>query len=771
MGSFLSPHKTACAQWNEIVHYVSFFILIFIIASAVINRNRKWLTTLSVFLLGMLAPTAISVFYNEEQMGHLLFNSATSELRLFSNNQTLCDSKYVGHDLPIVDGIFVGRDEEVTKVINMMNMVHIVGIHGPPGFGKSLLAIHVGYEMIKSGAIVRYIDALDKFSHLRSVDSMSVNLDSSYMYDQDRQQTGSTGRQLQKHGGHALSHLFPADMEFFDESDTLIRQLLIWSKTIHCRTVLILDNCNELLNNERTKETLIQLIRRMIENSCGNLFIIVTSRQKLILLDDFDSIVVKELSSNASIQLLSHLAPNVTEEDAKLVFSVIEGCPLALKVIGKVLHYHQDRVTSLLKDELQNHPLKVLDKATSQKERFRVVMNSVFDHLSTSKLRDCGYCVSLIPGSFDYQAGSHVIIPHSVECIQELSEQSLLEEYHLANQSRYKMHRLIREYFKEMDNSSHYFKQIILHFEDRYCEYFTQYLLNFATKLRQQSLSEYDQFAFLSEIHNINHFLQLLLSRTNHLSARELEVLAFAMSQDLVSTSTIIRTQLLYILLGKVNDICDMLSPEKCGEIFSMIIQRLYQQCKCRTIKEYFKQIADMWIPCMDIFQCHTVSEIHQHDEILSQLPKHEKAFVSRLHRLYCGKGYRVYHYLFPHETGAIFVCSWYYMSLYWILAEGVKDRLSDAADVLFPLVHFIYYTGIERNDELMVWMTVYFPGLIQILVKIMIFSKSVLLRIVCGNSFDRLVQKKYCCTFIAMSVFLSYLEIFVFWNLVPYCY
>ena len=741
-------------------------VLSFFVVWYFVIRNCKLLTVVGSIALTMFTPTAISVLYNEQE-NNSYFCSETN-LKPFSINQTLCDSNYVPHDLPTFSGIFVGREENLTQIINMMNTVHIVGVHGPPGFGKSLLSIHIGYEMINRGVTVRYIDVFDRFSHLKS---LSTNLDSDY-YSQSKQQSQSGSSQVMKHGEVSHYHI---KEESIDRSNIIIRQLLIWSKSINCNTLLILDNCNEVLNDERTKEAFVQLVQTMIENSHGNLFIIITSRQKLLILDDFDSLVVNELSSSASVELLLYLAPNITKEDAKFIAHLIEGCPLALKVIGKLLHTHEDRITDLLKHELQKHPLRVLDKATLQRERFRAIMNSVFNHSSTFELRDCGYYISLMPGSFDFQAGRE-IIRNSVQCIQNLLEQSLLEEYHFANQTRYKMHRLIREYFKEMSNSSHYYSQFITHFKEQFCEYFTEYLLKFAIKHREQIVSEYDEFVYISEVHNVHYTLQLLLSKINdsELSTMELKVLAFAIGQELISTSTIISTQLVPILIGKLNDVCSMLSSDKCGEIFSLIIQRLYQECRCRTVKEYFKQVTDMRTPCMDIFQCHTVSEIYEHDIILSQLPQHEKAFLSRLKRLHCGTGYRIYHYLCPNFIGPEIICFVFYHSLYEILSEG-KMGASDLAFyifiMLYHLVHFVYYTGIERNDELMVWLTIYFPALVQILLRILLFLVSILFRVVCGNSLDRLLQQKYCVPFVMISLAMSYSEVVIFWNLVPYCY
>ena len=728
------------------------------------------------FLFGIIAPTAVSVLYSEvlelrNDSRQILIQSETSKLQLFSVNQTPCESHYVFHDLPFLNNshTFIGREDEMLKVINMLNTVHIVGIHGAPGFGKSVLAIHIGYKMIDQRARVRYVDAIDKFSHLVSkeyAESFSTN-------DNDKQQVVSS--EMQMYGKHSLA--ISGVQEFNEMGDTAVRELLAWSKSIYCHSILILDNCNEILSNQKTKQTFITLVEKMVLNSHGNLSVIITSRQKLIFLDDFDSLVVSDLSKNASLELLFKLAPNITTEDAEFVFASVEGCPLALKVVGRVLHSHGDIFSQLLRDELQTNLMRFLDQASSQKERFQVIMNLVFDHLAN--LKGCAYYVSLMPGSFDYEAGSN-IIPYSMECIQGLLEQSLLEQYNFANQSRYKMHKLIREYLKHKGNSTTisrvYFNSIISNFEEVFCSYFTQYIVHYANKVRDHIVSEFDEFQYMSESHNIHYLLQILLSRTDHLTTPELKALAFAIDQNLISINEIIKSQLFYLLIGEVRNVCDVLNSETCGKLFSQIIQRLYKECSCKTVMEYFRQMINMQVPCMDLFQCQTVLQINEHEEVLLQLPKLEKAFISRLSRLHCGTEYRVYHYLFT-PMHAISFCMFSYITLvYWTLAEGIRaggvlDLMCEPAPILYPLIHFIYYTSFKRSDEKMVWMTVYFPALVQILFKLILYLVSIFFRIICGSSLNRLIYYRYRILFLAISLGLSCFEVFIFWNLVPYCY
>ena len=65
------------------------------------------------------------------------------------------------HNLPWFPPPFIGRDENVSHITNMLLLdPRICGVHitGAPAIGKSHLAVHVGYELVGHGVNIRYID-------------------------------------------------------------------------------------------------------------------------------------------------------------------------------------------------------------------------------------------------------------------------------------------------------------------------------------------------------------------------------------------------------------------------------------------------------------------------------------------------------------------------------------------------------------------------------------------------------------------------------------
>ena len=56
------------------------------------------------------------------------------------------------------------------------NDIDIISINGPPAFGKSSLAIHVGYSALRSGMNIYYIDVSESPQMFKETRSTEVSL-------------------------------------------------------------------------------------------------------------------------------------------------------------------------------------------------------------------------------------------------------------------------------------------------------------------------------------------------------------------------------------------------------------------------------------------------------------------------------------------------------------------------------------------------------------------------------------------------------------------
>ena len=91
-------------------------------------------------------------------------------------------------------------------------------INGPPAFGKSALAIHVGHSMLQTNIEVVYLDVSES-SLFRQSDSKAVHSDV---------------------------------LSFSVETDNIVKSgLIVWVKSLRRTTLLILDNLDSALEQNR----------------------------------------------------------------------------------------------------------------------------------------------------------------------------------------------------------------------------------------------------------------------------------------------------------------------------------------------------------------------------------------------------------------------------------------------------------------------------------------------------------------------------------------
>ena len=709
-------------------------------------------------------------------------SSVATDLARLSNlvNKSRCDS--VSHDLPIMNSHFIGREVEMAMILQQINIAHIINVNGAPGFGKSLLAIHTGYQMVQRGSTVRYIDAADKFTACKFDITESTPTHSQEL--EQTTQASNTFSLIQK-SQSAIMKKTPFKNEWKKEStDTILKDLLAWSKALYCPTMLILDNCDDLIYSDTTQESLIQLMKQMIQNSKNQLHIIVTSRQQLYILDDFESLVIKELTKVASVNLLQLLAPNISADHSEVVASLIEGCPLALKVVGMLLHKQEDRLTEILQEELLKHPIKVLNKTSIQKERFGAIMDVVYKQLGS--MQECGYYISLFPGSFSHQAGTEVI-PMS-HCLDTFERQSLFDKYSVGNpenqtqnhQTRYKMHRLIREYFREK-NTTNTHKDLQQDFEDRYCKYFADYIYK-----SMEEISEEQQYFYSLETHNIHHFLHLLLRKSVH-STKELTILAHAVGEKLLSVNLV--QSLFRQMMEAIRDICHdtiIIRHRKCGELFSFIISQLYHECKCKNTYDYITQVLSC--RCMDLFKCTTVAEINQHPHIRARLNKQVKNFLFRLNEYHCESllGMKSSIRSLAFHT-ILSLCE--FLLFMWFIFEFFTYRSWLIVILSARLAFMLYYIFHALNREWMEWLTDYFPLFVLQLKKLVMYVLLILYLCLCTRYIFKLYRfiplliqgtlaQLYHLTVDDYHIYLFMLiigadqifDIFIFFRFVPVC-
>ena len=110
------------------------------------------------------AQNYASIFYSGLVVAAVLVVVVMSVLILYNFDGIIHTFKVQrqSRTLPYLSKNFVGRENELQDMIKTMNFssdeVRVLNIIGPPGFGKSTLAIHLGHKLIDLGVGVHYIN-------------------------------------------------------------------------------------------------------------------------------------------------------------------------------------------------------------------------------------------------------------------------------------------------------------------------------------------------------------------------------------------------------------------------------------------------------------------------------------------------------------------------------------------------------------------------------------------------------------------------------------
>ena len=472
----------------------------------------------------------------------------------------------------MISGPFVGRQRDVESVTAKLHYssTHIINIHGPPAFGKSTLAIRIGYKLVAIDISVRYIDTLEHGQLQLAVSHTSASTDS--------KQTG-----LKKHTGQ--NERQGSNRHAYD--------LLNWAQNLQNDTVLILDNCDGILNS-RLRDSFINLIKKLPSDK---LKLIVTSQERLFLLDGFESWPVSKLDAKASEELLEQIVHNISSSDVIALAASVGGCPLALKVIGMLVNISGEEFVPSLVEQLNNNPILTLDKVSDKNARFKVVMDTAFSYLD-GNLQNTGRYLCFFPGSFDSKAALFVVKPYNkLNHIENLVRHSLLEQYFNDGERRYKMHKLIREYFRRK-NGAEMYKQ---HFGKRFRLHYSDFFINYTRLRNLNETSEREEHLFFTEQHNIDYLIQSFQSLPlQDYSSIELSTLTLAISEKWIPLEVhVLEGFVERLTITEMKKVCRRFtSYDDCTKLYLDILDRIYTE-KC-------------FMPCYSNFGC-VLKQIHKH--------------------------------------------------------------------------------------------------------------------------------------------------------------
>ena len=423
-------------------------------------------------------------------------NAGTEVASICSDNKT---NEVAPNDLPHFPKPFIGRDKEVEHIVRLLpfaehshtKMVHIFGL---PAVGKSTLAVHVGYEMARRGIAVRYINADE--THVFK------NHEHNIVTESHDQRTSS-----------ALSKRV-SDIELFWYSHTNKKYvstspqgLIEWAKGLSNETILIIDNCDSILQSNATQKKFIESLGDL-NMASRFLHIVTTGRLKISLLDGFKLYKLKPLDNESAIELLQSVSDAMTLNDSRTVNELVGGIPLALKIVGSLVS--ETHPSDLIVTKLKENLIETLtpEDVRPEREKLRPVLELSFKYLDTDS-QECALYLSHFPGSFSHEAALHMItINKLAECMNNLADRSLLDQYSYADQHRYKFHKLIREYIIGVESEFPIASAAFRLFNFSFVSYYTQVLSSFVTIYNESPHDEENIDRFEHESHNFECLLE-----------------------------------------------------------------------------------------------------------------------------------------------------------------------------------------------------------------------------------------------------------------------
>ena len=433
------------------------------------------------------------------------------------------------NNLPYFPCPFVGRNRDVSNIIDLFSNHSLVNIYGLPAVGKSTLAIHVGYEMASCGVAVRYINVDD--THVFKSYDESEPSDSTTTEHHDQKPTQ----------GLAISKPFTdIILPWYSHTEkrfvsTTARGLIEWAKGLSNSMLLILDNCDSLLQGmERGKNDSISVLDALSKAS-PYLHTVTTSRQKVQLLDA-KSYKLKPLDNESAIELLQFVSPSMTQIDRSTINNLLDGIPLALKIVGSL---SETSPPQLIIRKLQQSLTGTLtpDGVRPDTEKMRPVLRLSFNYLDNGT-QECALYLSHFPGSFSEEAALHILSKCTnstsgpAECLQKLSDMSLLDEYFYAGQSRYQFHRLIKDYLTDVETCTSPLSVKAVRFNSSFFLHYIQTLCNFVDIYNQLPYNEENIGRFEYESHNFEYLLEV--AKVHYFSISTTIDLIYALKCDLM---------------------------------------------------------------------------------------------------------------------------------------------------------------------------------------------------------------------------------------------
>lgn len=302
------------------------------------------------------------------------------------------------NDLPADLFDFTGREAESAQVDELLRTAGAVAIDGMAGVGKTSLAVHVAHRLAPT-----YPDA-----------GLYLDLHGFTPGQEPLEPQAALGRLL---GALDVTH---------PPAGTAERAALWRSELSRRRVLVLLDNA---VDEEQVRPLL---------PGAGKSAVLITSRRRLVTLDEVPPVSLDPLANGDAAHLFSQAAGlTLTEEDA--VTQVLRQCgglPLALRMAGARLRHRPGWTVAVLAERLRDNA-----------GRFDAVFGMSLQQLDAVQRR-VFRLLGVLPGAdFDAAVAGALADLRPDAVLEELVDAHLIQEL---SPGRYRMHDLVRRYAADL---------------------------------------------------------------------------------------------------------------------------------------------------------------------------------------------------------------------------------------------------------------------------------------------------------------------------------
>ena len=389
--------------------------------------------------------------------------------------------------LPPMVPHFIGRQQECEEILRALTSTsaQVVSVSGPPGFGKTSLAIAVGHQLRQLGLPVYFLS-------LRSVKT-AEELISDLLNTFAHTSSDLTGRERSKLCG--LLSAIPSNI------------------------CIILDNADDIFQSSgETSQDVLDLLEKIFSH-CKNVSFLLTTRIGLQSglgrkFAGHTSVGVALLERKSSQMLVQEHVPSAYESECCKVAEVCGDVPLAIKLLCGQIVDEKKSISQFL-DNFSHSSKKLADLLDDpdapNDQRLKVLFESYFKRLCREE-QEGFVCLSVFVSEvFDEQAAVKVIggdEDTAKKTLLRLKRKSLVE----ANSSEaglFSFHPLIRSFGSE--KAADDMKEITREAQRRFLSYYVKLFENLNNQfLAGNSLLAFHDFEFNKKnmVHSLSEGLQ-----------------------------------------------------------------------------------------------------------------------------------------------------------------------------------------------------------------------------------------------------------------------